>query len=284
MKYLILEKNKIYLNKVKVMNKDTVLDEYQNPVTIHTNGDFEKMRKAGKLASRVLDYITPYVKEGITTLELDKLCHDFIISEGAIPAPLNYKGFPKSICTSVNHVVCHGIPSNKTLKSGDIINIDVTVILNKWHGDTSRMFFIGKKNIKSKKLVEVTFNSMWEGIKKVKPGNTLGDIGCAIQQYAENHGYSVVRDFCGHGIGEVFHCAPNILHYGEIGQGMKLRKGMIFTIEPMINLGKKDIKILNDGWTAVTKDKKLSAQFEHTIGVTDNGYEVFTISEQEKLI
>ncbi len=263
------------------MHSTIILDEYQNPVTIHSKNDFNKMRKAGKLASMVLDYITPYVKEGVTTLELDTLCHEFIISKGAIPAPLNYKGFPKSICTSVNHVVCHGIPSNKILNNGDIINIDITVILNGWHGDTSRMFFIGKKNIKSEKLVEVTFNSMWEGIKKVKPGNTLGDIGYSIQKYAEKYGYSVVRDFCGHGIGKVFHCAPNILHYGESGQGMKLREGMIFTIEPMINLGKSSIKILNDGWTAVTKDKKLSAQFEHTIGVTEKGYEVFTISEQE---
>ena len=202
-------------------------------------------------------------------------------SKGAIPAPLNYKGFPKSICTSVNHVVCHGIPGNKILNNGDIINIDITVILNGWHGDTSRMFIIGKESIKSKKLVEVTYQSMWEGIKKVKPGNTLGDIGHAIQKYAESYGYSVVKDFCGHGIGQVFHCAPNILHYGELGKGMKLKEGMFFTIEPMINIGKADIKILDDGWTAVTKDKKLSAQYEHTIGVTKNGYEVFTISEEE---
>ena len=264
------------------MNNKIILDEFQNPVTIHSKDDFNKMRQAGKLASMVLDYITPFVKEGVTTLKLDTLCHDFIICKGAIPAPLNYKGFPKSICTSVNHVVCHGIPGNKVLNSGDIINIDITVILNGWHGDTSRMFFIGKRNIKSEKLVEVTFNSMWEGIKKVKPGNTLGDIGNAIQKYAENFGYSVVRDFCGHGIGKVFHCAPNILHYGEKGQGMLLKEGMIFTIEPMINIGKKDIKILADGWTAVTRDKKLSAQYEHTVGVTKNGYEVFTLSEREK--
>ena len=264
------------------MNNKIILDEFQNPVTIHSKDDFNKMRQAGKLASMVLDYITPFVKEGVTTLKLDTLCHDFIICKGAIPAPLNYKGFPKSICTSVNHVVCHGIPGDKVLKSGDIINIDITVILNGWHGDTSRMFFIGKRNIKSEKLVEVTFNSMWEGIKKVKPGNTLGDIGNAIQKYAENFGYSVVRDFCGHGIGKVFHCAPNILHYGEEGQGMLLKEGMIFTIEPMINIGKKDIKILADGWTAVTRDKKLSAQYEHTVGVTKNGCEVFTLSEKEK--
>ena len=264
------------------MSNTVILDEFNNPITIHTKEDFQKMRKAGSLASMVLDFITPYVKENVTTLELDQLCHDFIISKGAIPAPLNYKGFPKSICTSVNHVVCHGIPSNKILKDGDIINIDITVILDQWHGDTSRMFFIGKRNIKSEKLVEVTFNCMWEGIKKVKPGNTLGDIGNAIQEYAESFGYSVVRDFCGHGIGKVFHCAPNVLHYGEKGQGMQLKEGMIFTIEPMINIGKKDIKILGDGWTAVTRDKKLSAQYEHTVGVTKNGYEVFTLSKNEK--
>ena len=264
------------------MNDNTILDEFNNPVSIHGNEEFEKMREAGKLASLTLDYIAPFVKENVSTLELDKLCHDFIISKGAIPAPLNYKGFPKSICTSVNHVVCHGIPGNKTLKNGDIINIDITVILNEWHGDTSRMFFIGKKSIKSAKLVEATYHSMWEGIRQVKPGNTLGDIGNAIQNYAETKGYSVVRDFCGHGIGKIFHTAPNILHYGEKGKGMELKKGMIFTIEPMINLGKKEIKILDDGWTAVTKDKKLSAQFEHTIGVTGNGYEVFTLSKKEK--
>ena len=263
------------------MNDTNVLDEYNNPVTIHTKKEFIKMREAGKLASQVLDYITPFVKEKITTMEIDKLCHDFIISKGAIPAPLNYKGFPKSICTSVNHVVCHGIPGNKILNSGDIINIDITVILNGWHGDTSRMFIIGKESIKSKKLVEVTFQCMWEGIKKVKPGNTLGDIGYAIQKYAESYGYSVVKDFCGHGIGKVFHSAPNILHYGQLGKGMKLQEGMFFTIEPMINIGKADIKILDDGWTAVTRDRKLSAQYEHTIGVTKNGYEVFTISEEE---
>ncbi len=264
------------------MNNTIIFDHNENPITIHTNEDFQKMRKAGNLASQVLDFITPYVKESVTTNELDQLCHDFILSKGAIPAPLNYKGFPKSICTSVNHVVCHGIPSDKTLKNGDIINIDITVILDQWHGDTSRMFFIGKESIKAKKLVDVTFKCMWEGIKQVKPDNTLGDIGNAIQVYAEKNNYSVVRDFCGHGIGKTFHCAPNILHYGESGQGMKLQKGMIFTIEPMINLGKKDIKILNDGWTAVTRDKKLSAQYEHTIGVTDNGYEIFTLSKDER--
>ena len=265
------------------MNKKEVFDEFNNTVVLHTSEDFIKMRKAGNLASKVLDIVEPHVKEGVTTGYLDKICHEYIISQNAIPAPLNYKGFPKSICTSVNHVVCHGIPGEKILKNGDIINIDITVILNGWHGDTSRMFFVGKKNIKSKKLVEITYQAMWEGIKKVKPGNTLGDIGYAIQKHAENNGYSIVRDFCGHGIGKIFHTAPNVLHYGNTGEGMILEKGMFFTIEPMINFGKSGIKILDDGWTAVTRDRSLSAQYEHTIGVTDNGYEVFTLSKSEKL-
>ena len=240
------------------------------------------MREAGNLASKVLDFIEPHVKVGVTTEELDKICHNFIISNNAIPAPLNYKGFPKSICTSVNHVVCHGIPSNKFLIDGDILNIDITVILDGWHGDTSRMFHVGKKSVKAQKLIEVTYKAMWKGIKQVKPGNTIGDIGYAIQSFAESHGYSIVRDFCGHGIGTVFHSSPNILHYGEPGKGIKLTEGMFFTIEPMINIGKKDVRILDDGWTAVTKDKKLSAQFEHTLGVTESGYEIFTLSPNEK--
>ena len=257
------------------------LDEYNNPIVIHSEKDFVEIRKAGKLASSVLDFITSKVKEGVSTLELDTLCHKFILQHNAIPAPLNYKGFPKSICTSVNHVVCHGIPGEKVLKDGDIINIDITVILNGWHGDTSRMFIVGKPRIKSKKLVEITYNSMWEGIKQVKPGNTTGDIGFAIQYYAESNGYSVVRDFCGHGIGKEFHTAPNILHYGRRGEGTLLEEGMFFTIEPMINIGKKDVHILDDGWTAVTKDKSLSAQFEHTIGVTKDGFEIFTSTEKK---
>ena len=262
--------------------ENIVFDEFQNPINIHNNNDFIEMKKAGLLASGVLDFITPYVKEGISTEHLDNLCHQFILNNNAIPAPLNYKGFPKSICTSVNHVVCHGIPGQKLLKKNDIINIDVTVILNGWHGDTSRMFSIGTPKVKAKKLIETTYNALWEGIKKVKPGNTVGDIGFAIQEYSEKFGYSVVRDFCGHGIGRKFHTAPNILHYGTRNLGTKLKTGMFFTIEPMINLGKKDVLILDDGWTAVTRDKKLSAQYEHTIGVTKTGYEVFTISEKEK--
>ncbi len=262
--------------------RKTVLDDYNNTITIHSSDDFVSMRKAGKLASKVLDFIEPHVKEGATTEQLDSLCHDYILKNKAIPAPLNYKGFPKSICTSINHVVCHGIPGPRVLKNNDIINIDITVILDGWHGDTSRMFSIGKPNVKSKKLMEATYEAMWKGIRTVKPGSSTGDIGAAIQSFTENLGYSVVRDFCGHGIGQRFHTAPNILHYGQEQQGTKLIEGMFFTIEPMINLGKKDILILDDGWTAVTRDKKLSSQYEHTIGVTKTGYEVFTISEKEK--
>ena len=257
-------------------NKEYVLDEFNNIIPIHTEDDFIGMRKAGKLASRVLDYIGQFVKEGVSTEELDKLCYQFITSNNAIPAPLNYKGFPKSICTSVNHVVCHGIPGKKILRNNDILNIDITVILDNWHGDTSRMFTVGKPKIKAKRLIEVTFNSMWEGIKQIKPGNTTGDIGFAIQNFAESHGYSVVRDFCGHGIGKKFHSAPNILHYGSKNDGTRLREGMFFTVEPMINVGKKEVTILEDGWTAITQDRSLSAQYEHTVGVTSDGFEVFT--------
>ena len=263
-------------------SKNIIFDEYKNEIIIHGNQDFVKMRNAGKLASSVLDFIEPYIKDGITTNELDSLCHDFIKENNAIPAPLNYKGFPKSICTSVNHVVCHGIPGNKTLRNDDILNIDITVILNGWHGDTSRMFTVGKPKVKAKNLILNTYEAMWLGIKEVRPGKTTGDIGAAIQKYAEDRGYSVVKDFCGHGIGEKFHTAPNILHYGEKDQGITLREGMFFTIEPMINLGKKDVLILEDGWTAVTRDKKLSAQYEHTVGVTKTGYEVFTFSKKEQ--
>ena len=266
------------------MNDDRkiILDEFKSEITIHTSQDFEKMRTAGKLASEVLDFIEPYVQVGVTTDKLDALCHDFILKNNAIPAPLNYKGFPKSICTSVNHVVCHGIPSQKVLKNNDIVNIDITVIVDDWHGDTSRMFAVGEMKLKAQKLVSATYDAMWEGIKQVRPGNTIGDIGYSIQKYAEDKGYSVVVDFCGHGIGQKFHTAPNILHYGEKKKGLVLEEGMFFTIEPMINLGKREILILDDGWTAVTRDKKLSAQYEHTIGVTKSGYEVFTISKKEK--
>ena len=245
---------------------------------IHSAEDFDGMRRAGRLAAETLDFITPYVKPGATTGELDALCHDFITEAGSTPAPLNYRGFPKSICTSVNHVVCHGIPGDKKLADGDILNIDVTVIVDGWHGDTNRMFPVGKVGVKGRRLVDVTYEAMMRGIATVRDGSTLGDIGHAIQSYAEGQRCSVVRDFCGHGLGRVFHDAPNVLHYGERGTGLELKAGMFFTIEPMINLGSWQVKILSDGWTAVTKDRSLSAQFEHSIGVTEDGHEIFTTS------
>ena len=240
---------------------------------------FEQIRIAGVLAAKTLDEITPHVKPGITTDKLDKICYEYIRDNGGYSAPLFYKGFPKSCCTSVNHVVCHGIPSNKYLNDGDIINIDVTAIVNSWHGDTSRMFYVGNASIKGKNLVEATYDSMMKAISIIKSGIHLGDIGETIQTYVEKKGFSVVRDFCGHGIGKTFHLPPNVLHYGKKGEGIKLESGMIFTVEPMINEGKYDTKLLNDGWTAVTKDKSLSAQFEHTIGVTNDGFEIFTQSK-----
>ena len=249
-----------------------------NDIPIYSSNDFKSMKKAGSLAAKILDELKNMIYPGISTLEINDFCHKMIIENKAIPAPLNYKGFPKSICTSINHVVCHGIPGNKKLHNGDIINIDITVIVNGWHGDTSRMFWVGNPGIKAKKLCETTFEAMWKGIETVKPGSTLGDIGSAIQSYVEKKGYSVVKDFCGHGIGKVFHDNPSILHYGKKGEGIILKEGMFFTIEPMINVGESGVKILDDGWTAVTRDKSLSAQFEHTLGVTKSGYEVFTLS------
>jgi methionyl aminopeptidase len=247
-------------------------------IKIYSPQDCIGMRKAGKLAAQVLDYVTPFVKEGVTTDELNTLCHEYIISHNAIPAPLNYHGFPKSICTSINHVVCHGIPGPKKLIKGDILNIDVTVIVDGWYGDTSRMFCIGKVPLRAEKLVNVTYEALMRAIECVKPGATLGDIGYAIQSYAEKFGFSIVRDFCGHGIGQSFHMAPSIVHYGKPGTGLILKEGMFFTIEPMINAGKYPIKILDDGWTAVTRDRSLTAQFEHTVGVTEDGVEIFTLS------
>jgi len=247
-------------------------------IIIHKEQDYDKMRAAGKLAAETLDFIAPHVKPGVTTDELNTLCHDFIIENNAIPAPLNYRGFPKSICTSVNHVICHGIPGDKKLKNGDIINIDVTVIVNGWHGDTSRMYYVGEPPIKAKRLVETTYQAMMLGIEQIKPGAKVGDIGHAIQTFAEEHGFSVVRDYCGHGIGKVFHDDPNIMHFGEPGEGAELKEGMFFTVEPMINIGKYQSKLLGDGWTVVTRDRSLSAQFEHTIAVTKDGYEIFTKS------
>ncbi len=246
-------------------------------VKLHDAAEFEGMRRAGRLAAETLDFITPHVRPGISTGELDRLCHDFIHDRGAVPAPLGYRGFPKSICTSVNHVVCHGIPDDrKILKDGDTLNIDVTTILDGWHGDTSRMFPVGRVGVRAQRLIEITWTAMMKGIAAVRPGATLGDIGAAIQACAEDAGFSVVRDFCGHGLGTVFHDAPSVLHYGEAGTGLVLREGMFFTIEPMINAGGPATKILQDGWTAVTRDRKLSAQFEHSLGVTADGCEIFT--------
>jgi len=245
------------------------------------NESFEKCKIAGNVAAGALDEVTPFVKPGVTTNQLDKICYEFIKDNGGYSAPLFYRGFPKSCCTSANHVVCHGIPTNKYLEDGDIINIDVTAIINGWHGDTSRMFLVGNTSVKCKNLVSTTYNSMMKAISLVKSGVHLGDLGAAIQNYVEEKGFSVVRDFCGHGTGEIFHKEPNILHYGNKGEGMKIVEGMIFTIEPMINEGKYNTKMLNDGWTAVTKDKTLSAQFEHTIGVTRDGSEIFTQSKKK---
>ena len=253
-------------------------------VSLKTPQEVEKMRVAGKLASEVLDYITPFVKPGVTTDELDKLCHDYMVNvQHVIPAPLNYappgySPYPKSICTSVNHQVCHGVPGEKKLKSGDIVNIDVTVIKDQYHGDTSRMFYVGEPGIQARRLCEVTYECMWRGIEEVKPGKHLGDIGNAIQRFAESYGYSVVREFCGHGIGSKFHEDPQVLHYGRPGTGLELKAGMIFTVEPMINAGKAPIRQMADGWTVVTKDHSLSAQWEHTVLVTETGYEVLTLS------
>lgn len=248
-------------------------------VIIHKPEDFSGMRKAGILAGSVLDYITDFVQEGVTTNHLNDLCHEMIIKNGAIPAPLGYRGFPKSICTSVNHVICHGIPDDKKLRNGDIINIDVTVIVDGWHGDTSRMYWVGDAPIKAKRLTKVTYDAMMLGIEQVKPGARLGDIGYAIQQYVEKHNYSVVRDYCGHGLGRIFHDSPSVMHFGKKGTGMVLEEGMFFTVEPMVNIGDyRTVLNKKDGWTVWTKDKSLSAQFEHSIGVTNNGYEIFTLS------
>jgi methionyl aminopeptidase len=253
-------------------------------ITLKNELDIEKMREASKLTSEVLDFITPHVKPGVTTDELDKLCHDYIVDvQKAIPAPLNYapsghKPYPKSICASINHQICHGVPNDKVLKNGDIVNLDITVLKDGYHGDSSRMFYVGEPSIQARRLCEITYESMWLGIAQVKPGATLGDIGHAIQSFAEKNGFSVVREFCGHGIGKKFHEDPQVLHYGKPATGIKLQAGMIFTIEPMINAGKRDIKQLGDGWTVVTKDHSLSAQWEHTILVTDTGYEVLTLS------
>jgi methionyl aminopeptidase len=247
-------------------------------IKIHGPEAFQGMRKAGVLAAATLDFITPFVRPGITTGELDRLCHGFIVDHDAIPAPLNYRGFPKSICTSINHVVCHGIPNDKPLKEGDVVNIDVTLILDGWHGDSSRMFPVGEIPRRAERLIDVTYEAMIRGISAVKPGGSTGDIGAAIQAFVEPQHMSVVRDFCGHGVGRLFHDEPNIVHIGRPGEGIELKPGMFFTIEPMINLGRPHVKVLSDGWTAVTRDRSLSAQFEHTVGVTETGVEIFTLS------
>ncbi len=247
-------------------------------IKLHGPADFAAMRKAGRLTAEALDMLAPHVRPGVATEALDRLAIEFARDHKAVPAPLNYRGYPKSICTSINHIVCHGIPNDKPLREGDIVNIDITLIVDGWHGDSSRMFCVGEVNRKAERLVEVTYECLMRGIAVVKPGAHLGDIGHAIQSLAEAERCTVVRDFCGHGLGRVFHDHPNVLHYGRPGEGAELKPGMFFTIEPMINLGKAHVKILGDGWTAVTRDKSLSAQFEHTIGVTESGHEIFTLS------
>ncbi len=251
-------------------------------VSIKTPDDIAKMRIAGRLAAEVLEMIEEHVQVGVTTDELNTICHDYIVNvQKAIPAPLNYNGFPKSICTSINHVVCHGIPNDKPLKDGDIINIDITVIKDGYFGDTSKMFLVGNTPEWANRLCQVTQECLYKGIELVRPGAHLGDIGEVIQKHAESHGYSVVREYCGHGIGTVFHEEPQVLHYGKAGTGLELKEGMTFTIEPMINLGKKETRLLGDGWTAITKDRKLTAQWEHTLAVTADGYEIFTLRKEE---
>jgi len=252
-------------------------------VTIKNADEQDKMRVAGRLAADVLDMIGDYVKPGVTTGELDAICHEYITNvQKAVPAPLNYRGFPKSICTSVNHIVCHGIPGDKVLKAGDAVNIDVTVIKDGFHGDTSRMFFVGEPGIRAKRLSDVAFESMWLGIRQLAPGKRLGDIGAAIQANVEKHHFSIVREYCGHGIGREFHEDPQVLHYGRPGTGLELREGMTLTVEPMVNAGKPAVRLLRDGWTVVTKDHSLSAQWEHTVLVTADGFEVLTLGAADR--
>jgi methionyl aminopeptidase len=252
-------------------------------ISIKTPEEQDQMRIAGRLAADVLDMIGPHVRAGVTTADLDRICHDFIVDvQKAVPAPLNYRGFPKSICTSVNHVVCHGIPGDRKLRPGDIVNIDVTVIKDGFHGDTSRMFAIGKPTVQGARVIRVAFDAMWRGIGVVRPGHHLGDIGHAVQSHAEEHGCSVVREYCGHGIGRIFHEDPQVLHYGHAGTGLELREGMTFTIEPMVNAGERHVRLLPDGWTVVTRDHSLSAQWEHTVLVTADGFEVLTLGAADR--
>ncbi|RMB37441.1 methionine aminopeptidase type I [Sphingomonas sp. PP-F2F-G114-C0414] len=253
-------------------------DARTGAIKLHGPAAFAGMMKAGQLAAETLDMIVPHMVPGVTTAEIDRLIYDFIVAGGGVPATLGYRGYTHSVCISINHVVCHGIPSEKTLKSGDIVNVDVTPLLDGWHGDTSRMYLIGDVPIKARRLVEVTYECLMIGIEHAKPGNRMGDVANAIQRHAEKHRYGVVRDFCGHGVGRLFHDAPEVVHVGKPGTGPELRPGMIFTIEPMINIGRPDVKLLDDGWTAVTRDRSLSAQFEHSIGITEDGCEIFTLS------
>lgn len=247
-------------------------------ITLYVPEDFAGLRAAGKLAAETLDMITPHVRPGVTTGRLDVLCHDFMVEHGSVPASLNYRGYPKSICTSINHVVCHGIPGERRLVDGDVLNIDVTPILNGWHGDTSRMYVAGKPGTRARMLMDVTYEALMRGLAAIRPGGTLGDVGHAIQSYVEQQRFSVVRDFCGHGIGRRFHEAPNVLHFGRPGEGPMLKPGMVLTVEPMVNAGSPEVKVLDNGWTAVTRDGSLSAQFEHMVGITEDGCEIFTLS------
>lgn len=260
------------------IDAETAPEKNTGTIKLHNATAFEAMRRACQLTANCLDELAKLVKPGVTTNEIDKFVFDYGMANNAAPATLNYRGYTKSCCTSINHVVCHGIPNDKPLREGDIVNIDVTYVLDGWHGDSSRMYVVGEIKRAADRLIKVTYDAMMLGIAEVKPGNTTGDIGAAIQEYAESQRCSVVRDFCGHGLGKLFHDAPNILHFGRRGEGIELKKGMIFTIEPMINLGRPGVKVLGDGWTAVTRDRSLTAQFEHSVGVTDDGCDIFTLS------
>ena len=264
------------MTNAAVLEYTTVSDPGEGNIRLHSAAGFEGMRRAGRLAAQVLDMLTPHVVPDVATIDLDTLAYDFVRASGHHSATIFYRGYSHSLCISVNHVVCHGIPSARKLKAGDIVNIDVTVVVDGWHGDTSRMYLVGDVPLKARKLVEITYECLMRGIEAARPGNTLGDVGHAIQRHAEANRCSVVRDFCGHGVGRVFHDAPNVVHLGRPGRGVLLRPGMFFTIEPMINLGRADVKLLEDGWTAVTRDRSLSAQFEHSIGITETGAEIFT--------
>ncbi|WP_085219378.1 type I methionyl aminopeptidase [Allosphingosinicella indica] len=266
------------MTEYQTIEREDVATYRSGAIKLHGAEGFEGMRKAGRLAAEILDMLVPHIVPGVTTQEIDDLVHAHMMAAGAIPATLGYRGYNKSCCTSINHVVCHGIPGDRALKDGDIVNIDVTPILDGWHGDTSRMYLVGDVPLKARRLVEVTYECLMLGLEQARPGNRLGDISAAIQQHAERNRYSVVRDFCGHGLGRVFHDAPEVVHAGRPGTGPELRPGMFFTVEPMINLGKAATKVLEDGWTAVTRDRSLSAQFEHSIGITDGACEIFTAS------